>query len=191
MLPDSISEGVNFLGGMPPDPLDLACFMHMRVCFVHSLHVFYKDDNCLHELPPPFSESWIYPWGLAQFNVKIICHYTISCYCYITQTLERSWIKTWNFIIIKTELKKLQNIQSLLYNSLLKHHCSFQVLFNVIVKSPRSCFHITDQCTKCRFVNPIELVYIHCKIYVVKTVAAQWCSIIFSMNVTGSVYCFQ
>ena len=52
---DSISEGQNFLGGMPPDPLDLACFTCQIVCSAHNYHVHY--NVCV----PPFCESWIRP----------------------------------------------------------------------------------------------------------------------------------
>ena len=40
MLSDSISEGVifqNFLGGMPPDPLVLACFACL--CALHTMSI--------------------------------------------------------------------------------------------------------------------------------------------------------
>ena len=41
MHSDSISEGLifqNFLGSMPPDPLDLACFACQIVYFAHNYH---------------------------------------------------------------------------------------------------------------------------------------------------------
>ena len=53
---DSISESLIFLGGMPPDPLDLACFVCQIVYFALNYHA---HSNII--VPPPFSESWIRP----------------------------------------------------------------------------------------------------------------------------------
>ena len=44
MLPDSISEGIifqNFLRGMPPDPLDLACFTCMYALHTCTISMYF------------------------------------------------------------------------------------------------------------------------------------------------------
>ena len=68
MPSDSISEGLifqNFLGGMPPDPLDLACFACQIVYFAHNYHA---HSNKIVP-PPPFQNPGSAP-GDSQLKIS-------------------------------------------------------------------------------------------------------------------------
>ena len=69
MPADSISEGSifqNFLGGMLPDPLDLACFACQIVYFAHNYHA---HSNKI--VPPPFQNPGSAPGIIETYNSYI------------------------------------------------------------------------------------------------------------------------
>ena len=65
---DSISESLIFLGGMPPDPLDLACFVCQIVYFALNYHA---HSNII--VPPPFQNPGSAPAKYSLiFTFKIV-----------------------------------------------------------------------------------------------------------------------
>ena len=60
MASSSISEGVifqNFLGGMPPDPLVLACFACLCASHTMSVSIYINNNDRSGCAPPPLFKS--------------------------------------------------------------------------------------------------------------------------------------
>ena len=76
MPSDSISEGLifqNFLGVMPPDPLDLAFSACQNMCFAHNCHVHH-----IVPVPPPFVNPGSAPETDNQLCVALYTYYAVE-----------------------------------------------------------------------------------------------------------------